>query len=150
MSDTFLENSTFINRLTEFARDNDPIDPALYQKYDVKRGLRYADGRGVLVGLTSIGDVVNRLMSSASLFNEKNRMVLRRFIAPAQEVEFDKNGRLSIPQSLREYAGLSKDCTVLGVDKYIEIWDAVSYKEYLSASEESFRDAAEGLSGINF
>ncbi len=92
----------------------------------------------------------NRLMSSASLFNEKNRMVLRRFIAPAQEVEFDKNGRLSIPQSLREYAGLSKDCTVLGVDKYIEIWDAVSYKEYLSASEESFRDAAEGLSGINF
>lgn len=58
MSDTFLENSTFINRLTEFARDNDPIDPALYQKYDVKRGLRYADGRGVLVGLTSIGDVV--------------------------------------------------------------------------------------------
>lgn len=92
----------------------------------------------------------NRLMSSASLFNEKNRMVLRRFVAPAQEVEFDKNGRLSIPQSLREYAGLSKDCTVLGVDKYIEIWDAVSYKEYLSASEESFRDAAEGLSGINF
>ena len=46
----------------------------------------------------------NKLMSSASLFNEKNRMVLRRFIAPAQEVEFDKAGRISIPHSLREYA----------------------------------------------
>ena len=49
---------TFIRRLTELAQYNDPIDSSLYQKYDVKRGLRYADGRGVLVGLTRIGDVV--------------------------------------------------------------------------------------------
>ncbi|WP_228378646.1 citrate/2-methylcitrate synthase [Treponema endosymbiont of Eucomonympha sp.] len=37
---------------------NDKIDPSFYQIYDVKRGLRYSDGRGVLVGLTRIGDVV--------------------------------------------------------------------------------------------
>ncbi|WP_062326524.1 citrate/2-methylcitrate synthase [Treponema endosymbiont of Eucomonympha sp.] len=37
---------------------NDKIDPSFYQTYDVKRGLRYSDGRGVLVGLTRIGDVV--------------------------------------------------------------------------------------------
>jgi len=92
----------------------------------------------------------NKLMSSASLFNEKNRMVLRRFVAPAQEVKFDKNGRISIPQSLREYAGLTKEVTILGVDKYIELWDSKAYNEYLAASEESFRDAAEELSNINF
>lgn len=56
MSDNF-ENA-FIEKLTTLAEANDPIDQNLYQKYDVRRGLRYADGRGVLVGLTRVGDVV--------------------------------------------------------------------------------------------
>ncbi|MCI5830244.1 MAG: citrate synthase, partial [Spirochaetia bacterium] len=47
-----------ISRLSEIAMNNDPIDQSLYEKYDVKRGLRYADGRGVLVGLTSVGDAI--------------------------------------------------------------------------------------------
>ena len=48
----------FIEKLSELAKGNDVIDPDLYQKLDVRRGLRYQDGRGVLVGLTKIGDVV--------------------------------------------------------------------------------------------
>lgn len=47
-----------INRLSSRAVLNDPINPDLYEKYDVKRGLRNANGTGVLVGLTRIGDVV--------------------------------------------------------------------------------------------
>ena len=89
-------------------------------------------------------------MESASPFNEKNRSVIRRIIAPAQEVEFDKAGRLSIPQTLREFARLSKDCVILGNIKYFELWDAESYNKYLEESEASFRDAAEELSAITF
>ena len=62
-------------------------------------------------------DFQSKLMSNASMMNSRNMQVVRHFVAPAQEIEFDKNGRLSIPQSLREYAGLSKDCTVFGVAK---------------------------------
>ncbi|MCR5613172.1 division/cell wall cluster transcriptional repressor MraZ [Treponema sp.] len=91
-----------------------------------------------------------KLMESASPFDAKNRLVLRRIVAPAQEVEFDKSGRLSIPQSLREYASLSKDCVLLGIDKYIELWDSESYEQYLRETESSFLDAAEGLSAIKF
>lgn len=91
-----------------------------------------------------------KLMESASPFDAKNRLVLRRLVAPAQEVEFDKSGRLSIPQSLREYAGLSKDCVLLGIDKYVELWDAEAYRNYLSETESSFLDAAEGLNAIKF
>ncbi|MBQ7166661.1 MAG: citrate/2-methylcitrate synthase [Treponema sp.] len=58
MQKSIEENNGFINKLTDLAQKNDPIDHSLYTKYDVKRGLRYADGRGVLVGLTRIGDVV--------------------------------------------------------------------------------------------
>ena len=51
-------DENIIKRLSDIAMSNDPIDQSLYEKYDVKRGLRHADGRGVLVGLTSIGDAI--------------------------------------------------------------------------------------------
>ena len=47
-----------VQKLSLLVELNDPIDPDLYQTFDVKRGLRYSDGRGVLVGLTQIGDVI--------------------------------------------------------------------------------------------
>jgi len=92
----------------------------------------------------------SKIMGMTSPFNTQNRLVLRRLIAPAQEIEFDKSGRLSIPQSLREYASLSKDCVLLGIGKYLELWDAETYEKYLAANEENFMLAAENLSGISF
>lgn len=55
--DELFENA-FLKGLASKAQVNDPINPDLYQEYDVKRGLRNANGTGVLVGLTRIGDVV--------------------------------------------------------------------------------------------
>lgn len=91
-----------------------------------------------------------RIMASVSPFSKENMNVVRRFIAPAQAVEFDKAGRLSIPQSLREYAGLSKDCTILGVDKFMEVWDSEKYREYLASTEDQFQDVADDLRNISF
>ena len=48
----------FIQKLSGLAQNNDIVEVDLYSKLDVCRGLRYKDGRGVLVGLTKIGDVV--------------------------------------------------------------------------------------------
>ena len=50
-------NLALLDDLAKIAEKNDYIDPELYTKYDVKRGLRDADGKGVLVGLTRIGNV---------------------------------------------------------------------------------------------
>ena len=58
MFDESDESGGFVKNLSKLAENNDPIETSLYEKYDVKRGLRYSDGRGVLVGLTRIGDVV--------------------------------------------------------------------------------------------
>lgn len=92
----------------------------------------------------------SKVMGNASMMKGRDMQVVRHFIAPAQPVEFDKNGRLSIPQSLREYAGLSKDCTILGIAKYVELWDSKAYSDYQVNSEDSFRDAAEGFNDISF
>ena len=50
-------DSVWLKARADDVRRVDAIDPALYQKYGVKRGLRNADGTGVLVGLTTIGNV---------------------------------------------------------------------------------------------
>ncbi|MDY2843542.1 MAG: division/cell wall cluster transcriptional repressor MraZ [Treponema sp.] len=95
-------------------------------------------------------NISSKIMESASPFNAKNNLVLRHFIGPAQEVELDKSGRVSIPQSLRAYANLSKDCVLLGINRYIELWDASEYSKYLEKNEESLADAAEALGNISF
>lgn len=51
-------NEKILEKFSRLADLNQPIDSNLYQTHDVKRGLRYSDGRGVLVGLTRVGDVV--------------------------------------------------------------------------------------------
>ncbi|OGS27963.1 MAG: citrate synthase [Elusimicrobia bacterium RIFOXYB2_FULL_48_7] len=51
------KNEALFAKFAELASANNSIDPTLYAKYNVKRGLRNADGTGVLVGLTEIGDV---------------------------------------------------------------------------------------------
>ena len=52
--------------LSELCRKNDGIDPELYTKYDVKRGLRDLNGKGVLAGLTEISDIIS---SNKNLFS---------------------------------------------------------------------------------
>ncbi len=89
-----------------------------------------------------------KLMDTTSPFLARARLVQRRIIAPAQEVEIDKAGRLAIPQSLREFARLTKDCVILGIEKYIEIWDSDQYKAYWDENEAEFQAAAEELGSV--
>lgn len=93
-------------------------------------------------------ELSRKLMESTSPFQAKSRMIQRRIIAPAQEVEIDKAGRIAIPQSLREFARLSKECTILGIEKYIEIWDDGEYQSYWDAKEEEFKQASEEIKVI--
>lgn len=88
------------------------------------------------------------LMDSSSIFKSKTRLMQRRIVAPAQECEIDKAGRINIPPTLRESAGLKKDTIILGIEKYIEIWDEEVYNAYLTESEEEFMEAAEELGDI--
>lgn len=92
----------------------------------------------------------SKMMANASPFSEQNRIIIRRFIAPAQEIEFDKSGRLSIPQSLREYAALTKDCVFLAEQKFIELWDSSAYEKYLSDTEDKMLEASEQFKNISF
>jgi MraZ protein len=67
----------------------------------------------------------------------------RVFFASAFDQVPDKQGRVIIPQALRDYAGLQRDCVVIGADTRMEIWDEAAWTAYLADQEEAFSTASE-------
>ena len=55
----------------------------------------------------------------------------------------DGQGRITVPVPLRDYAGLAKDCVVIGANSRIEIWNAAAWQDYLDGTEQAFADVAE-------
>ncbi len=76
---TSKDEKTIIKKLERLAIHNDPINPKLYVKYDVKRGLRNANGTGVLVGLTRIGDVVGYEIKDGQKVAIPGRLIYRGY-----------------------------------------------------------------------
>jgi MraZ protein len=73
------------------------------------------------------------------------RAFTRFFFSGATECEIDKQGRVNIAPTLRDYAKLDKECVVLGVSGRIELWSKEKWEQYFEQSEESFAEIAEGL-----
>jgi MraZ protein len=71
------------------------------------------------------------------------RAFMRFFFAGATECEVDKQGRILIPQNLREHAGLDKDVYIIGMSSRVEIWDKSKWEEYSSADNLSADKVAE-------
>lgn len=66
----------------------------------------------------------------------KGKNIQRYFLSGATEVELDKQGRILLPQSLREKAGLEKDCTMIGTGNKVEIWNTEAWKAFEEAQSE--------------
>jgi MraZ protein len=64
-----------------------------------------------------------------SLPLSKGRDLQRHFYSGACEAEFDKQGRIVIPQNLREYAFLEKDVVIAGVSARAEIWNSERWEK---------------------
>ena len=79
-------------------------------------------------------------------FNKKDaRTFLRNLYSGATVCEFDKNGRINITSPLVSYAGLTKECVIIGVNNRLEIWDETLFNEFLEESTDAMEDIAETL-----
>lgn len=77
---------------------------------------------------------------------KKDARAFRRFVmAGALEAEFDKQGRIVVPNNLREYASLEKSVVVTGVGDSFEIWSAENWSAYTVETADDFDNIAEGL-----
>lgn len=82
-------------------------------------------------------------MRTAPVTNKLVRNYLRVFLSGASDEIPDKQGRVTIPPNLRDYAGLSRDCTVIGAGTRVEVWDTTAWDTYLASTEQAFADQAE-------
>lgn len=70
---------------------------------------------------------------------------MRSFAANAHEVRPDSQGRITIPQRLREFAHLGRDAVVIGAIDRIEIWDAARWADQSETADDSLIQAVTAL-----
>jgi len=69
-------------------------------------------------------------------------------LAGAMDLDFDKQGRVTLPEYLREFAGVKKQVIIAGLYNRLEIWDETAWKKYKTATEKESNAIAEALDGI--
>ena len=77
-------------------------------------------------------------LRTRSTNSEKVRSYIRVFFSSAFDDAADKQGRVTIPTPLRQWAGLDRDLVVVGADTRIEVWDAAAWETYLASQEDGF------------
>lgn len=97
--------------------------------------------------LYSIDDfqkIVDKL--KAIPFTKKEvREFMRFFLSGATIVEFDKQGRITIPSTLITYAEMKKECIVIGTGDRLEIWNKNVWDEFYNSTKDNMSEIAEKL-----
>ena len=86
---------------------------------------------------------ITEALRTAPVTAKSVRDYSRVFFASASDEVPDKQGRITLPPALRAYAGLQRDCVVIGANTRLEIWDTQAWDTYLAGQEDSFAEAAE-------
>lgn len=90
-------------------------------------------------------EVLAQKLIALPLAQANSRAFVRLMLAGAMNVEIDKQGRILIPDYLREYAGLQKETIIAGLYNRIEIWNSGAWKEYKQKTESQSDEIAEKL-----
>jgi|SRR5579884_106962 len=107
----------------------------------VSRGL---DGCLLAWPVGAWAKMVERIQSVDPL-GADGRQLRRHFFSGATQGELDKQGRMVIPSTLLEHAGITREVTVAGVSDHLEIWDRARWRAQLRQVEGSAEDVAERL-----
>jgi MraZ protein len=84
-------------------------------------------------------------LKAISFTKQQGRTFNRIYFSGAQEVSFDGQGRILLPQYLKDFAQIKKDVVLVGVSNRIEIWAKDKWEEFYKNSRQSFEEIAEKL-----
>jgi MraZ protein len=118
--------------------------PAKFRS-DLESGLVITKGQERCLFVFPIAEFnrLTELLRTAPVTDRRVRDYSRIFFASASHEVPDAQGRITVPQPLRQYAGLSKDSVVIGANTRVEVWDSQAWQDYLDRTEQSFADAEE-------
>lgn len=77
--------------------------------------------------------------------SKDKRSFMRVFLSGATVCEYDKQGRINIPQSLIDYANLTKECMIIGVFDRLEIWSKDNWDSFINDNSANLSDIADSL-----
>jgi len=90
-------------------------------------------------------EILAKKLIELPLAQANSRAFVRLMLAGATDVELDSQGRILIPDYLRNYAGLKKEVVVAGLYNRVEVWDAAAWAAYKTKTESSSEAIAEQL-----
>jgi len=85
------------------------------------------------------------IIEGTNFYSKKDRILMQHFIGPEKYLDMDKQGRILIPPTLRDHAGMAKECIILGQIFYIELWAEDRYRAHLQSSVDDFKAGLEEL-----
>lgn len=95
-------------------------------------------------------DSIMQKLSTLPYTKSDVRKYTRFMTSGAITLEFDKQGRINIPNYLNQYASLEKEVVIVGVIDRIEIWSRDKWEQFMNENVESLSDISENLFDSNF
>lgn len=92
--------------------------------------------------------ILEEKLKKLPLAKPEARAFVRFFFSGAAELECDKQGRVLLPQNLREHAQLDKEVVVIGVSTRIEVWDKDAWEKYNQQISPTVAEIAENLADL--
>lgn len=117
----------------------------LGERFIVTRGLENC----LFVFPMSEWELVRERLRSLSFTKSDARAFTRYLFSGAMEGEVDRQGRVLITPTLRDYAKLEKDVMVIGVSTRVEIWSKEQWEAYREKADLSYEDIAEKLAEVD-
>lgn len=111
------------------------------KKFYITRGL---DGCLFLFH-QDVWDGLEEKLRAISFTKQQSRSFNRLYFSGAHEGEVDAQGRMILPQHLKEFAQIQKDIVIIGVGDRIEIWDKKTWENFYQENKKHFEEAAENL-----
>lgn len=96
----------------------------------------------------SVWQQLAQKVSSLSLGSPDARNLRRILFSNAAEVEVDRQGRILVPQNLREYAGLAEQVVITGMDTFFELWSADRWRAVMEQLDTTGAGIAEQLAAL--
>lgn len=87
-------------------------------------------------------------LKALPMTNKNARAFVRLFFSGASECELDKQGRILIPQTLREHAGIEREAVIIGTGTRIEVWSQEGWNGYIDPENIDYDEIAEHMAEL--
>ena len=137
--DNTLDSKNRVNIPAKFRKALDPVND---KTFVVTRGF---DPCIVFFPLYQ-WNIVEQELASLSSIRNMNRKFVRSIVRHASYVQYDKQGRVIIPEALKKFASIDKEVVIIGMINKIEIWNPSTIDDEENLSDDSFDDLANDIS----